>query len=349
MDRAKVEAFLDRFVGFASGATTIGLLAVADRTGLSVFLGSSGPGTIEDIARGAGLEPRYVEEILKGLTAAGVLEHDPAADTFFLPPEHALFVSDETSPYFMGGFLDLLPAALEQLDGVADATANGGGVPFERFGPRLISGIDRGNTPSHRAFLVKRWLPAVPGLVDRLESGARVADVGCGSGTAVALIAGAFPRADVTGFDVSPESLELARERASGLDNARFVESGVADLPIDTPFDLITSFDVIHDLVDPLAGLRRIRSALQPDGLYLMMEPNAGSDVEDNLTPRGAMLYGISALHCMTQSLAHDGAGLGAAWGRERAEAMATEAGFSSIHRIDEITNRFSAFYLLTP
>lgn len=349
MDRAKIEAFLDRFVGFASGATTIGLLAVADRTGLSRYLESSGPGTVADIARGAGLESRYVEEILKGLAAAGVLEHDPAADTFLLPPEHALFVSDETSPYFMGGFFDLLPAAIEQLDGVADATVNGGGVPFEQFGARLISGIDRGNTPSHRAFLISRWLPAVPGLVDRLGKGGRVADVGCGSGTAVTLIAGSFPRAHVTGFDVSSESLALARDRASDLDNAQFVESSVADLPLDTPFDLITSFDVIHDLVDPLVGLRRIRSALEPDGLYLMMEPNAGSDVEDNLTPRGAMLYGVSALHCMTQSLARGGAGLGAAWGRERAEAMAGEAGFSSFRRIDAITNRFSAFYLLTP
>ncbi len=348
MDRAKIEAFLDRFVGFASGATTIGLLAVADRTGLSRYLESNGPGTVAQVARGAGLEPRYVEEILKGLAAAGVLEHDPTADTFFLPPEHALFVSDETSPYFMGGFFDMLPAAFEQLDGVADATVSGGGVPFEQFGPRLISGIDRGNTPSLRAFLISRWLPAVPGLVDRLTRGIRVADIGCGSGTAVALIADAFPGSHVTGFDMSSESLALARERAMNLGNALFVESDVLDLPIDPPFDLITSFDVIHDLVDPLGGLRRIRSALATDGLYLMMEPNAGSDLEDNLTPRGAMLYGISALHCMTQSLALGGAGLGAAWGRARAETMAGDAGFSSFRRLDEITNRFSAFYLLT-
>jgi len=213
----------------------------------------------------------------------------------------------------------------------------------------MISGIDRGSTPSLRAFLISRWLPAVPGLVDRLRMGARVADVGCGSGTAVTLIGTAFPNSQVTGFEVSPEALSLARDRARGLDNVEFAETDVVDLPIEPPFDLVTSFDVIHDLTDPLAGLRRIRSSLSPNGSYLMMEPNAGSEVEDNLTTRGALLYGISALHCMTQSLAGDGAGLGAAWGRERAESLADEAGFSSFRSLDDIANRFSAFYLLTP
>jgi SAM-dependent methyltransferase len=348
-DREKIAAFLDRFLELASGATTIGLLAVADRTGLSHYLGTSGPATAAEIARGAGLELRYVEEILSGLAAAGVLGYEPGTGAFSLPPEHALFISDESSPYFMGGFFDMLPTALAQVDGIADATVNGGGVSFEDFGPRMISGIDRGNTPSLRAFLLSRWLPAVPGLIDRLETGIRVADIGCGAGTAVTLIAGSYPRSTVTGFEISHESLALARSRSEGMWNVEFVEKDVADIPIDPPFDLITSFDVIHDLTSPLAGLRRVRSALTADGMCLMMEPNAGPRLEDNLTPRGAMLYGISVLHCMTQSLARGGAGLGAAWGGEAAETMAREAGFSSFERLEDITNRFSAFYLLRP
>ncbi len=347
MDRARIESFLERFVDLASGAATIGLLAVADRSGLSRHLAASGGGTAEEVAVEAGLDRRYVEEIMSGLAAAGVVDYDPNSGRFDLPPEHALFLSDESSPYFMGGFLDMLPTLLSHVEEVTHAAVHGGGVAFEEFGETILRGIDRGNSPSQRAFLVSRWLPGVPGLVPRLESGIRVADIGCGSGTAAILTAEAFPHSRVIGFDVSSESLTIARNRAAGIDNVEFLEHGVEDIPIDPPFQLITSFDVIHDLADPLAGLRRIRQALSGDGQYLMMEPNAGSNLKDNLHPRGAMLYGISTLHCMTQSLARGGAGLGAAWGRERAEALAQEAGFGSFRPLEEISNKFSAFYLL--
>jgi len=347
VDRARIDRFLDHFVELASGATTIGLLAVADRSGLSRHLGDAGGGTAAEVAQGAGLDVRYVEEIMSGLTAAGIVEYDPGTERFDLPPEHALFLSDESSPYFMGGFFDIIPAFLAQIDGVAKATREGGGVRFEEYGEAAVRGIARAQTASQNAFLISRWLPAIPGLVPRMEVGIRVADVGCGSGTAASLMAGAFPRSQITGFDVSDLSIETARARAAGLSNVEFHEIGIEDLPTDPPFDLITTFDVIHDLPDPLAGLRRIRAALADDGAYLMMEPNASSNLEENLTPRGAMLYGTSTLHCMTQSLAQGGAGIGAAWGKERAEAMAIEAGFGSFQPLEGISNKFSAFYLL--
>jgi SAM-dependent methyltransferase len=349
VDRSKVEAFLDKFVDLASGATTIGLLAVADRSGLARHLGERGGGTAAEIAGEAGLDARYVQEIMSGLAAAGVVEYDPESGRFELPPEHALFLSDGTSPYFMGGFLDMLPSILGQVEGVAQATVSGGGVRFEEFGDRMVRGIDRGNTPSQRTFLLSRWLPGVPGLLPRLEAGMRVADVGCGSGTAAILMAEGYPRCLVIGYDVSSDSIGMARSRAAGVANVEFVEHAVEEIPTEPPFGLITSFDVIHDLADPLAGLRRIREALSDDGVFLMMEPNAGSDLEENLSPWGAMLYGISALHCMTQSLASGGAGLGAAWGRQRAEALAGEAGFVSFQPLEDISNRFSAFDLLRP
>lgn len=349
MDRDRIEAFLERFVGLASGATTIALLSVADRAGLLTWLGEHGSGTADDIAAGAGLDPRYVTEIVSGLAAAGVLVYEPGTGVFTLPAEHALFVADENSPYFMGGWLDMLPAVMSQVEAIARATEEGGGVGFEEFGPALVRGLDRGNGPSQRVFLISRWLPAVPGLIDRLDSGIEVADVGCGTGTAAILIATAFPRSRVRGFDVSTESLEIARERSRDLGNIFFEQSDVEEIPLGPSCDLVTAFDVIHDLADPLGGLVRIREALGPGGQFLMMEPNASSRLEENLDDRGAMLYGISTLHCMTQSLARGGVGLGAAWGRELAEDYAERAGFSTFSQLEGITNRFSAFYLLTP
>lgn len=348
MDRERIEAFLDRFVSLAAGATTIGLLSVADRSGLLAWLGENESGTASQIASGAELDDRYVLEILSGLAAAGVLEYEPDAEVFTLPPEHALFLASEVSPYFMGGWLDMVPSIMSQIDGIAYATRHGGGVGFEEFGNGLIRGIDRGNGPSQRVFLTSRWLPAVPGLVDRLESGIRVADVGCGTGTVAILIGEAYPESEIFGFDVSAESLSMARSRAEALDNVHFEEYSVDAIPLEPAYDLITSFDVIHDLVDPLAGLTRIREALAVEGQYLMMEPNVSSDLEDNMGDQGALTYGISALHCMTQSLARDGAGLGAAWGRQAAESYARRAGFETFAQLERITNRFSAFYLLT-
>jgi SAM-dependent methyltransferase len=348
VDRARIDGFLDRIIEFASGATTIGLLAVADRSGLSRHLGDAGGGTAAELAQGAGLDARYVEEIMSGLAAAGVVEYDPGTKRFDLPPEHALFLADESSPYFMGGFFDVIPAFLDQIDGVAKATRDGGGVRFEEYGEAAVRGIARAQSASQNTFLVSRWLPAIPGLIPRMEAGISVADIGCGSGTAAILMAGAFPRSQIAGFDVSALSIDTARNRAAGLGNIQFHQTGIEDLPTDPPFDLVTTFDVIHDLADPLAGMERIRAALADDGAYLMMEPNASSNLEENLTPRGAMLYGTSTLHCMTQSLALGGAGIGAAWGRERAEAMAGEAGFRSFEALEAISNKFSAFYLLT-
>ncbi len=348
MDRQKVEAFLDRFMSIASGATTVGLLAIADRSGLLSYLGEAGGGTIEEIAKGARLDPRYVQEILSGLAAAGVVDYEPGTRGFDLPPEHALFVSNEESPYFMGGWFDMLPAAFAQVDGIAAATRNGGGVGFEEFGDAIIKGIDRGNAPSQRAFLTTRWLPGVPGLAERLEPGIRVADVGCGTGTAAILMARAYPNCHVVGFDVSDESIAVASGRSEDLVNVEFHGYTVEEIPTEPPFGLITSFDVIHDLADPLAGLRQIREALGEDGVFLMMEPNSSSNLEDNLDARGALLYGISTMHCMTQSLARGGEGLGAAWGSQKAEEYAREAGFTSFQPLEEISNRFSSFYLLT-
>lgn len=349
MDRTRIAEFLDRFVGYAAGATTMALLSVADRSGLLDWLGEHHSGTVDEISEGAQLEARYVKEILSGLAAAGAVEYDPETQEFMMPPEHALFLADESSPYCMGGWLDMVPALMAQVDGVAHATKHGGGVPLEDYGAAMIRGIDRGNSPSQKVFLANRWIPAVPGLTDRLTSGIRVADIGCGSGTVPILVAEAFPASTVFGFDVSEAALQVARSRGGSISNLKFEQSSADSIPIDPSFDLITAFDVIHDLPDPLAGLTRIRQALAPEGRFLMMEPNASTHLENNLDDHGALLYGISAMHCMTQSLAVGGAGVGAAWGQEMAEDFARRAGFTCFEPLEDIENKFSAFYLLAP
>jgi SAM-dependent methyltransferase len=343
MDRQRIEGFLERFIGLAAGATTIGLLAVADRTGLLAHVAIGG-GTAAEIAVGAELEERYVLEILSGLAAAGIIEYDPASSAFVMPPEHALFLAQDQSPYFMGGWLDMIPSAMTQLEGIARAVTHGGGVGFEEFGPSMIRGIDRGNSPSQRVFLVNRWLPAVPGLVERLNHGIRVADIGCGTGTVAILMAESYPNSVVTGFDVSEDSIAVAGERAGDLPNVEFHGYAVEEVPTTPPFDLITTFDVIHDLPHPVEALGRIRSALIEGGTYLMMEPAAEASLVDNFNPRGILTFGSSLLYCLPQSLVDDGMGLGAAWGPVRAEQLCRQVGFTRFELLP-IDNPYSNFY----
>jgi 2-polyprenyl-3-methyl-5-hydroxy-6-metoxy-1,4-benzoquinol methylase len=346
MDRAAVWAFMERFVDMASGAATLFTLAVADRSGLLSVLGESRPLTVDEAAVASGLDRRYVEEMLHQLTAAAVLDHDPEAATFILPPERATVIADDTSPYAMAGWLDMLPTAGDFIDDVAESARTGGGVAASRFPDRMVHAVDRANGPSTRILLTRRWLPAMPDVVARLESGARVADVGCGAGTAVLTMAAAYPRSEFHGYDVDPRAVAAARVQAAetGLDNVTFEVRSAEEVPTEPPFDLITAFDVVHDLAFPEAAVARIRQALADDGTFLLMEPAVNAALEDNIEPRVALLYGVSLLFCMTQSLAAGGAGLGTAWGPEKAEALCRAAGFAQFRRLP-IENPFSAFY----
>jgi SAM-dependent methyltransferase len=346
MDRQVVWEFMERFVDMAAGAATIFTLAVADRAGLLTTLATSQPMTAPEVAGAADLDQRYTEEILAQLATAGVLDYDPEAETFVLPPERATVVADDSSPYAMTGWLDMLPTAGQFIDEIAAATRDGGGVPAEKYPERMVHAVDRANAPSTRILLTRRWLPAMPDVVERLENGARVADVGCGAGTAVLTMAAAYPTSQFFGYDLDPRAVELARRKAaeSGLGNVSFEVLSADEIPVDPGFDLITTFDVVHDLSDPAAAVQRFREALTPDGTFLMMEPAVEPRLEDNFEPRVALLHGMSLMFCMTQSLAAGGPGLGTAWGPERAERLCREAGFGQFRRLP-IENPFSAFY----
>lgn len=350
VDRDAVWTFMERFVDLASGAATIMTLAVADRTGLLAVLADGHPRTMDQAAGDAGLDGRYTREILSQLVAASVLEFDARSGEVSLPAEHATVIADDASPYAMAGWLDMLSAAAPLIDDIATAARQGGGVSADRYPDRWVRGVARANSPGMRILLTRRWLPALPDVVERLQEGARVADIGCGSGAAALAMAAAYPRSEVIGFDIDPRALSAARAAAAtaGLGNVSFVHGSVGELPLDPPFDLVTAFDVVHDLADPSGALRRIRDALAPGGSLLMMEPALSARLEKNVGGREALFYGVSLLHCMTQSLAVGGAGLGAAWGPEKAEELCRAAGFTTFRRVP-IDNPFSAFFDVRP
>lgn len=346
MDRDRIWKFIETFTGIAAHAGTLTLMAIADRTGMLEVLADGASLSAEEVAERGDLEHRYVVEILAGLAAGGILSYDADSRRFTLPEEHAAVIADDDSPYSMAGWLDMLPEGMAHLDAIIDATRYGGGVNLSSYSPRMIQGIDRGNGPSMTHLLARKWIAVMDDVVTKLEDGGKIADVGCGSGAALASMANAFPNSEVWGFDLDPRAVERASERAASLPNAHVEKRSATEIPIDMGFDLVTALDVVHDLSEPLESLQRMRRSLAGGGTVLMMEPRASSHLEENLHDRGALLYSVSTLHCMTQSLASGGPGLGAAWGRERAEALSREAGFERFEELP-IENPFSAFYRL--
>jgi SAM-dependent methyltransferase len=346
MDKDRMRGFMARFMEMTGGAAVLGVVAVADRTGLFTAMAGKGPLRHADVVRESGLDARYLTEILATLAAAEIVDYDAEAETFNLPEEHAACLADESSPYFLAGWSQIIPSLHGAVPGVARACREGGGVPFSEFGSDMVDGIARSNGPGTRILLARKWLTSMPDLVSRLEAGIRVADIGCGSGAAVLTMARAYPASEVRGYDVDPLSVERARASAAqeGLENAHFEVCDAESIPTDPGFDLITTFDVIHDLARPRPVLAHFRAALRPDGTFLMVEPAVADRLEDNLGMGGALTYAMSTLHCMTQSLAHGGEGLGAAWGAAQAEALCREAGFERFERLD-VPNPFNAFY----
>jgi len=284
------------------------------------------------------------------MTGAGYVEHDAAADTFSLPDEHALFLTDPSTEYYFGGLFEGLPSLLAMTPKLADAFKRGGGISFADFGADLPRSLEAMNRPVYENRLARTWLPAMPEVVARLEAGGRAIDVGCGTGVVPITLAKAYPAATVAGLDLDARSIDIARGYASeaGLgERIAFLREPVEGLPTEPGWDLISSFDVVHDLPDPLGALKRIRAALSPGGTYLMVEPKVADELEKNAqNPFARMFQAMSCLHCVPQSLAQGGPGLGACWGEARARALAQEAGFARFERLD-IRSPAMAFYAL--
>lgn len=350
MDRDKSTRFMLKLAGDVGTALAGGLLVVGDRAGLFKAMAGAGALSAGALAERTGIAPRYVEEWLAAMSGAGYVDYDPGADTFLLPEEHALFLVDPSSEYYLGGLFEALPGLLAMTTKLAESFKSGKGIPFAEFGPDFPSLLAAMNRPVYENRLVRSWLPALPEVVARLQAGGRALDVGCGTGVVPIAIARAFESAAVAGLDSDARSIEIARSRARdcGLDGrVSFLVQPVDALPTEPGWDLITSFDVIHDLPDPRGALERIRAALGAGGTYLMVEPKVADALQEEIqNPFARMFRAMSCLHCVPQSLAQGGPALGACWGEARARTLAREAGFASFERLD-IRSPVMAFYAL--
>jgi SAM-dependent methyltransferase len=335
-DRKRVQEFARKLFGhYTSGILTI-MVDIGHKTGL-FEAAAKGAGTSQEIAARAGLDERYVREWLGAMATGGIMEYDAATRTFLLPPEHAVCLTG-TSSRNLASNSQVLAMLATRLPKVAACFRTGGGVPYSEFRPDFTQYMDASWRLLYDGLLIKGFLPAAKSVPERLATGIRVADLGCGTGHAVNLMAREYPRSDFVGYDIGADAIESARAeaRAMGLTNARFDLVDVSRLPSEPKFDLITSFDAIHDQRDPAAVLRGAAAALASDGIYLAVEPRASSNLEDNLAnPFAPYIYGMSVMHCMTVSLAEGGTGLGTAWGEQTARQYLAAAGFTSVEVVD--------------
>lgn len=348
MDNQKIEALAFRVIGDAGGSFTMALGYIGDRMGLFKAMDGAGPITSVELAEKTGLNERYVREWANAMVAAEYLDYDREYGRYVMSEEQSFVLANEDSPMFAGGAFHFTTPSILNVRKIMDAFRNGGGITYSDIGEEIPEAIERFFRPGYVHFLANDWLGAVSGLTERLKSGARIADVGCGFGQSSVAMAKAFPKSTVLGIDYHGPSIARAKELASanGLTNVEFLAASADEIPRNPKYDLICSFDCIHDMVEPRVTLKNLREVLADEGVYIWSEPNVSANPLERRDPVGKFASSVSPLHCMTVSLAHDGEGLGTVIGETGARALAEEAGFSSFERLP-IENPFNQFFAL--
>jgi len=342
VDREKTKAAIEKVFRDMAGAMTAGMALVGTRTGLFRAMAGKGAMSVDDVVSAAGLQKRYVEEWLKGMASVGYLRTTDGK--YELPEEVAYFVASEGSDHFVGGMWEMVPPLLHVWPQVAEAFAKGGGVQFESFGPDCVNALDLINRGQYEQRLASYWLEALPDVISRLQQGARVLDFGCGSGRVAMAIKKAFPKCEVYGYDLDDASLARARSAAS---DTGLTVAFTAKLPAGH-FDLVTVCDCIHDLASPVETLKSIHGILMKNGVLFVVEPKVADRPEDNRNALATMFYGFSVFHCMTQSLARGGPGLGTCMGPAQTLRLLAEAGFHDAKPLD-IKSMTNLFYSARP
>jgi SAM-dependent methyltransferase len=336
---AAVSEFVQKALGDLGSALTASMVVIGDKLGLYRAMAASGPTDAPTLARATGTAERYVREWLNAQAAAGYVTYDPATRRYTLPEAHAVCLTQEDSPACVLGGFQGMTAAMKATPKIVERFRTGEGLGWHEQDPELFCGTERFFRPGYAAHLVSEWIPALDGVRENLERGGSVADVGCGHGASTVILAQAFPKARVVGFDYHAPSIEAATARArdAGVgERCRFEVASAKSFP-GTGYDLVTFFDCLHDMGDPVGAARHVREALAPDGTWMLVEPFAYDEVEKNLNPIGRVFYSVSTLVCTPASLSQEvGAALGAQAGEGRLRAVLQEAGFTRIRRATE-------------
>ncbi|HWO72788.1 MAG TPA: methyltransferase domain-containing protein [Dehalococcoidia bacterium] len=350
IDQAKADAFAQRMIDVLNH-TSLGLMtSIGHQVGLFDVMAGLPPSTSPQIAAAASLNERYVREWLGAMTAARVVFYDAASSTYVLPAEHAASLTRAAGPANLAGQTPFFPMLASVEEKLIECFRNGGGVPYSAY-RRFQRLMAEDSASVHDAALIDTILPLVPGLPEQLKAGIDVADIGCGSGHAINLMARAYPNSRFTGYDISDEGIAAGRAEAArwGLSNAQFEVRDVTVLAMENRFDFVTAFDAIHDQAHPAQVLAGIARTLRPGGTFLMVDIRASSRLEENLDhPFATMLYTLSTMHCMTVSLALGGAGLGTVWGEQLARQMLAEAGFDGVEVRSVAGDAFNSYFIAT-
>jgi SAM-dependent methyltransferase len=330
--QAELEAFLGQFVGDLGAALAGANVVLGERLGLYSALAARQPARAAEVAVATGTDERYVTEWLRGQAAGGYVSYDASSDTYALSPAQAACLADPSSPTYVPGAFQIAASLYKDVERVEAAFRSGGGVGWHEHHHDLFDGTERFFRPGYVANLVGAWLPALDGVEAKLLSGATVADVGCGHGASTLIMAEAYPRSTFVGFDYHEESIHRARTAAAaaGLgDTVRFEVAGAGDFP-GSGYDLVAMFDCLHDMGDPAGAARHVLQSLDADGTWLIVEPAAGDEVEDNLNPVGRVFYSASTMICVPASRAQEGgACLGAQAGAALIESTVRKGGFT--------------------
>lgn len=335
IDFAKVQDMAGKVMHDVAGAVSLMMAYMGDQAGVFVAMDGEPPMTLEQLAGKTGLEPKYLREWLGSVSAAGYIDFDPDAETFYLPPEKALVFTREGQPACMQGFIQAVVAQFEMHEKAVDVFKTGKGRAWSEHSQCLFCGTDRFFRPGYEMNLIPTWLPALDGVTGKLVAGAKVADIGCGYGTSTILMAKEYPASTFVGIDFHLPSVETARARAAaeGLANVTFLHATAQDFAGDG-FDFACIFDALHDMGDPVGAARHIRAALKPDGTFMVVEPMAGDRMAENMNPMGQIFYGFSCIGCVPVSLSQNvGLGLGAQAGEQRLAAVLQQGGFSQVRR----------------
>jgi len=339
VDDEKLDKFIGQILGDLGGAASISMARMGDALGLYRALNLKGAMTCEELAAEAGVNRRYLQEWLSHQAASNYLTYEPSTGRFTLPPEQAMVFAVEDSPVYMLGGFDLMASLIDAQPGVQEAFNTGGGVAWDDHTGCMFCAVARFFRPGYHHNLVPNWLPALNGVSDKLQRGALVADVACGHGWSTVLMAKAFPGSNFVGFDFHPSSIEHARAHAQEhgvLANTRFEVATAKEFP-GADFDLVTCFDCLHDMGDPVGTAAHVRQSLKPEGTWMIVEPMAGDHLEDNLNPVGRLYYAGSTMICVPTSLSQEvGAALGAQAGEARLRDVISEGGFRSVRRATE-------------